>query len=108
MWQRVRTAQLGETGGSRAFPGRPVVKRSPSREGEVYGESKKETHITMCEIDSQWESAVWLRELRQPRGGDGEGDGREVQEGGTWVYQWLISGDVWQKLTKFCKAIILN
>ena len=64
MWQRVRTAQLGETGGSRAFPGRPVVKRSPSREGEVYGESKKETHITMCEIDSQWGSAVWLRELR--------------------------------------------
>ena len=46
--------------------------------------------------------------LRQPGGRDGEEDGRDVQEGGTWVYQWLISGDIWQKLTKFCQAIILN
>ena len=32
------------------------------------------------------------------------GDGREV----TWVYLWLILVDVWQKITKFCKAIILQ
>ena len=26
-------------------------------EGEMYGESNMETHITMCKIDSLWESA---------------------------------------------------
>ena len=26
----------------------------------------------------------------------------------TWVYLWLILVDVWQKTTKFCKAIILQ
>ena len=44
-------------------------------------------HITMCKIDSQWEFAVCLREFKQGlcinlEGWDGEGDGREVQEGG--------------------------
>ena len=51
------------------------------------GESNKETYITVCKIDSQWEFAVCLRELKQGlcnnlEGWDGEGDGREVQEGG--------------------------
>ena len=41
----------------------------------------------MCKIDSQWEFAVWFRELKQVlyvnlEGWDGEGDGREVQKGG--------------------------
>jgi hypothetical protein len=46
-----------------------------------------ETYITICKIDSQWEFAVWLREL-QPglcnylEGWDGEVGGREAQEGG--------------------------
>ena len=45
-----------------------------------------ETYITICKIDSQWEFAVCLRELKQGlhislEGWDGEGDGREVQEG---------------------------
>ena len=31
--------------------------------GEVYGESNIEIYNTMCEIDSQQEFAVWLREL---------------------------------------------
>ena len=35
------------------------------REGELYGESNKETYITMCKIDSQREFAVWLRKLKQ-------------------------------------------
>ena len=26
----------------------------------------------------------------------------------TYVYLWLIHADVWQKPTKFCKAIILQ
>ena len=56
-------------------------------EGKMYGESKMEIYNTMCKIDSQWEFAVWLRELKQGlcdnlEGRDGEGDGREVWEGG--------------------------
>ena len=50
------------------------------------GESNIEIYITICKTDSQWESAVWLREqtgaLWQAEGWGREGDGREVQEGG--------------------------
>ena len=54
-------------------------------EGERYGESNIEIYNTICKIDSQWEFAVWPRELKQGlcdswRVG-WEGDGREVQEG---------------------------
>ena len=28
------------------------------REGEMYGKSNRETFITICKIDSQWEFAV--------------------------------------------------
>ena len=46
-----------------------------------------ETYFTICKIDSQWELAICLRELKQAlcdnqEGWDGEGDGREVREGG--------------------------
>ena len=41
-------------------------------------------------------------------GWEGEGGGWEVQEGGTYVYQWLIHVDVWQKPTQYCKPIILQ
>ena len=56
-------------------------------EGEMYGKSNRETSITICKIDSQWEFAVWLRKLKQGpctnlEGWDGAGDGREVQKGG--------------------------
>ena len=58
-------------------------------EGEMYGKSSMETYITICKIDCQWESAVWLRKLRQGLcinleglGWNGVGDGREVQKGG--------------------------
>ena len=52
----------------------------------MYGKSNMETYITMCEVDSQWEFAVWLRKLKQVLcinlgGRDGEGDKREVQKG---------------------------
>ena len=55
-------------------------------EGEMYGKSNMETCITTCQIGSQWEFAVWLRKLKQGlcinlEGWDGEGDGREVQNG---------------------------
>ena len=60
-------------------------------EGEMYGESNMITYITICKIDSQWEFAVCLREFKQGlcinlEGWDGEGDGREVLEGGD-IYQ---------------------
>ena len=56
-------------------------------EGEMYGESNMETYFTICEIDSQREFAVYLQDLKQGlctnvEGWDGEGDEREVQEGG--------------------------
>jgi len=55
-------------------------------EGECT-EKVMETYITICKVDSQWESAVWPRELKQGicdnlEGWSGEGDRREVWEGG--------------------------
>ena len=55
-------------------------------EGEIYGESNMEIYDTICKTDSQWETAVWLRELKRGlcdnlEGWDGEADGREVWEG---------------------------
>ena len=46
-----------------------------------------ETYITICKIDSQWEFAVWFRKFKQVLSinleeWDGEGDGREFQNGG--------------------------
>ena len=56
-------------------------------EGKMYGQSNMVTYITICKIDSQWEFPVCLRKFRQGlcnnlEGRDGEGDGREVLEGG--------------------------
>ena len=34
-------------------------------EGEMLGESNRETYITICKIDSQWEFALCLREVKQ-------------------------------------------
>ena len=54
--------------------------------GEMYGKRNMEAYTTTCEIDSKWEFAVWLRKLKQALCINlewiGEGDGREVQEGG--------------------------
>ena len=68
-------------------------------EGEMYGEGNIEIYNTICKIDSQWEFAVCLRELKQGlcnrlKGGVGremgERSGREM----TWVYLFLILVDV--------------
>ena len=53
----------------------------------MYGKINLDTYITICKIDSQQESAEWLRELKQGlcinlEGWDVEGDGREFQKGG--------------------------
>ena len=63
------------------------MERGQEGEGEMYGESNMETYITICKTDSQWEFAIWLRELKRGLCDnlevcDGQGDGRESQEGG--------------------------
>ena len=65
----------------------------------MYGKSNMETYITICKIDSQGEFAVWLRKLKQGlciklEGWDAEGDGREFQREGIYVYLWLIFVEV--------------
>ena len=78
-------------------------------EGEMYGNNNMETYNTICKIDSQWEFALYLRELiqgfyinlRVAMGG-------RLKREGTYVYLWLSLVDVRQKPTKFSKAIILQ
>ena len=53
----------------------------------MYGKSNVKTYITICKLNSQCKFAVWLRKLKHGlcinlEEWDGEGDGREVQEGG--------------------------
>ena len=65
----------------------------------MHGESNMETHVTVYKIDSQWEFAVCLRERKQGlcinlEGWEGEGDGKEVQEGGDTAYLQLIHVEV--------------
>ena len=43
-----------------------------------------------------------------PEGLDGEGGGREVQDGETHVHPWLIHVNVWQKPPQYCKVISLQ
>ena len=47
----------------------------------AYGESNMETYIIICKIDSQRETAVWLKQglCDNLEGWDVEGYGREVQ-----------------------------
>ena len=63
--------------------------------GGMTWESSPATYITICEVDSQWEFAVWSRELKA---GDLErAMGREVggcfrrRAGGAYVsYDWFM------------------
>ena len=65
----------------------------------MYGKRNMETYVTTCKIDSQQELSVWLRKLKQGlctnlEGWGGKGEGREVQNGGIYVYPWLIHVEV--------------
>ena len=56
-------------------------------QSEMDGKSNMETHNSICKIDSQWEFALSLRELKEGlfnnlEGWDGEGEWRGVWEGG--------------------------
>ena len=60
--------------------------RRDKGEGEMYGESNMEIYNTICKIDSHWEFAMCLRELKHGlceslEGWDGEEDGREFGRG---------------------------
>ena len=53
----------------------------------MYGENNMETYIITYKIDNPQEFAVWLRKLKQGlcinlEGQDGEGEGKEVHNGG--------------------------
>ena len=92
--QQQRNRHRGQTYGHREKEG----------EGEMYGESNMETYIMVYKIHSQWEFAICLRELKQGlcinlEGWDGEGDGREVQKGGTYVYLWATLAALLAKIT---------
>ena len=43
-----------------------------------------------------------------PEGGDGEGGGRGIQDGGTHVHPWLIHVNVWQKPPQYRTVISLQ
>ena len=43
-----------------------------------------------------------------PEGWEGEGGGREGQDGGTREHPWLIHVKVWQKPPQYCQVISLQ
>ena len=82
-------------------------------EGGTDWENSMETYIIICKIDSKVEFAVQHKEFNPVlcdnlEGWDGEGSGRGFRREGTCVDLWLIHADVWQTLTQYCKAIILQ
>ena len=65
----------------------------------MYGKSNMEAYITICEIDSPRQFAVWLRKLKQGsvstwRGGMGREMGGTFRRDGICVYLWLIHVEV--------------
>ena len=79
----------------------------------MYGTSNMETYITICKIDSQREFAVCIRELKPGLWNSledwgGREVGGRVKREGSFVHQWLIHADVWQKPTQYYKANILQ
>ena len=67
----------------------------------MYGESNLETYITVIKIDSQWEFAVLLRELKPRLGNnlerrDGEEGGRDVQ----------VGGDMGKPIADSCRSLV--
>ena len=87
--------------------------KTPHFQGEIYVESNMETYVTICKRDSQWEFAVWLKELKHGlcnnlEKWDGVGGGRRFKKEETYVNLWLIYVDVWQKPTNSVKQSSLN
>ena len=64
------------------------------------GESNMETYITVYKIDSHWQFAIWLRELKPGLvnnldGQDGERGGRDTQVGGDMGKPMAVSTGFW-------------
>ena len=82
--------------------------------GDMIWENSIETRI--LPYVKQMTSASFMHEAGHPKpvlwdnaeGWGGKGGGRQAQDGGTHVYQWLIHVDVWQKSPQYCKVIILQ
>ena len=78
----------------------------------MYGERNMETYTTICKIDSQWEFAVCLRELRGSvppyRGGIGRKMGGRFKAEGTYVYLWFIHVEVDRKQQNYEKQLYFN
>ena len=79
-------------------------------QGEIYGESNMETYITIYKRESQWEFAVWLKELKQGlcnklEGWDGVGGGRRFEREETCIPMADLCRCL-AETNKFCKAII--
>ena len=69
------------------------------RKGEMYEKSIMETYITICNIESQREFAVWLRKLKQGfcinlEEWMGRNLGGRFKREGIYVYLWLIHAEV--------------
>ena len=58
--------------------------------------------------ETMFYSNLKLLHLNLSRVESWEGDGWEVQEGGDLCTPMADYGNVWQKTTEFCKAIILQ
>ena len=83
------------------------------RKERVGQEQHENICTTICKVDSQWKFAAWLRKLKPGlygnlEGWDGVGGGREVQEGGAYVYLWLIHVDVWKNQHNILKQLSSN
>ena len=68
-------------------------------EGGTNGESNIDIYHSMCEIESQWEFSVGLRELKQGlcdrlNGGMEREMGGRFKREGIYVYMWLIHVEV--------------
>ena len=91
---------------------RPWTQWGKERLGRIERVAWRHVHYHV-EIDTRRGFAVWHRELspvfcETREGWDGEGDNEGVRKERTYVYLWLTHGDVQQKPTQYCKAIILQ
>ena len=58
-------------------------------------------YITLCKTDSQWEFAVWLRELQPGLGNNLEG--RDGEEGGRDV---RVGGNMGKPIADWCRSLV--
>ena len=70
-------------------------------------------YITICKTDDLCKfkggsRAPTAGALGQSRGWGEEGGGRVIQDWGGTCVPWLIRVDVWQKLSQYCKVVMLK